>query len=71
VLLQPVYAYLSVARNNGLFGVNLHEASIDLLNVLYLQLVLQICVLLRLIPGRVGDGTVGGITAMNDTAQTC
>jgi hypothetical protein len=69
VFLQLVYAYLSAARNNGLFGVNFHEASIDLLNVQYLQFVLQIRVLLKLIPGRGGDGTVDGIIAMNDTGS--
>ena len=52
------------AYGHGTFGANYHEVSISLFNAQYLQFLLQIRMLLRLIPKLGGDGTVYGITVL-------
>jgi hypothetical protein len=57
------------AYGHGPVGVNFHEVSIGLSNAQYLQFLLQIRMLLRLIPTLGGDGTVCGTIVMNDTGS--
>ena len=53
----------------GPFGVSFHGVSVSLLNSRYLYFLLQICMLLRLIPERGGNGTVYGIIIINNTGS--